>query len=161
LQVGGGVLSSMTELAISQSRPDAALPTVLVVDDDAQFRKMLMAVLEFEGFRAVPASTAVGLPDLVRVHQPDVVLLDQLMEPVCGIDALEALRSSGGQVPVIMLTGVPASDLLETAVETGADDYVAKPFSRAVLVARIWAILRRVRWQSREAAGTDRAAQAV
>jgi DNA-binding response OmpR family regulator len=124
------------------------VPTVLVVEDDAALRQMLEGVLVQEGFPVLLTASAAGLSELVRKEQPDVVLLDQIMAPICGVDALRALRSSGERVPVVMLTRVPPEDLLETAVDVGADDYISKPFSYAVLVAHLKAILRRVHWQN-------------
>jgi DNA-binding response OmpR family regulator len=121
---------------------------VLVVDDDLYVRQLLVDMLVHEGFSVTPAESASGLTDLVRDQQPDVVILDEMMEPVSGLEALRSLRSSGEQVLVMMLTAVSPEDLLEAAVAVGADDYLAKPFSNAVLVAHLRAMLRRSGWQS-------------
>ena len=145
----------MTEAATWQLATDAWQPRVLVVDDDAGLRQVLQDVLSVEGFHVSQVDSALQLAELVRVEQPDVVLLDQTMEPVSGIEALQALRMRGEQVPVLMLTGVPPDELLESAVDVGADDYVAKPFSNAVLVAHLRAMLRRVAWRSEPRDGTS------
>jgi two-component system phosphate regulon response regulator OmpR len=131
-------------------RSEQAQATVLVVDDDTTVRQVLEELLRSAGFTVATADTGARLPDLVRQQQPHVVLLDQLMQPVSGLEALQALRASGQDVPVIMLTALGGDDLVQTALETGADDYVTKPFSNAVLVAHIRAALRRQRWQARE-----------
>jgi two-component system phosphate regulon response regulator OmpR len=123
---------------------------VLVVDDDAAVRRLLEVVLSSTGFDVLTADSGTSLAELVQQQQPDVVLLDQVMQPVSGLEALQALRASGQDVPVIMLTGLGGDDLVHTALDAGADDYVTKPFSNAVLVARIRAALRRHRWQRRE-----------
>ena len=130
-------------------RSEQAQATVLVVDDDTTVRQVLEELLRSAGFTVATADTGARLPDLVRQQQPHVVLLDQLMQPVSGLEALQALRASGQDVPVIMLTALGGDDLVQTALETGADDYVTKPFSNAVLVARIRAALRRQCWQTR------------
>jgi DNA-binding response OmpR family regulator len=133
-----------------QDRTEGTGPKVLVVDDDPALRQLLEDVLVTDSFVVVQAATGEGLADLVRQERPDIVVLDQVMEPVSGLDTLEHLRASGLDVPVLMLTATPAEQMLELAVDTGADDYITKPFSEAVLVAHIKALLRRQRWRSGE-----------
>ena len=125
-------------------------PKVLVVDDDPYVRQLLHDMLINEGFCVLLAQNASGLTDDVREHEPDIVILDEKMEPVSGLEALRSLRSSGEQVLVMMLTGVSPDEMLETAVAVGVDDYLAKPFSNRVLVAHLNAMLRRSEWQSRK-----------
>ena len=110
-------------------------------------RQLLKDLLMNEGFYVLLAESASGLTDVVRELQPDIVILDEKMEPV-GLEALRSLRTSGERVLVMMLTAVSPDEMLETAVSVGADDYLAKPFSNQVLVAHLNAILRRSRWQS-------------
>jgi DNA-binding response OmpR family regulator len=138
----------MVQPSTWRSGVEPDVPRVLVVDDDPALRELLENVLMSEGFQVLQADSALGITDLVRDTQPDLILLDQFMQPVSGLDTLQAMRSSGEQVPVVMLTGASREDLLEMALELGADDYVAKPFSEAVLVAHVKAILRRLQWQS-------------
>ena len=133
-----------------QVRTEGLGPKVLVVDDDLAVLQLLEDVLVANGFVVVQSATGEGLTDLVRQERPDIVLLDQVMEPVSGLDALESLRANSLDVPVLMLTATPPEQILELAVDTGADDYVTKPYSEAVLVAHIKAVLRRVRWQRGE-----------
>ena len=129
--------------------PDQARATVLIVDDDAALRQLLGDILSSAGFDVVQAETGAGLAELVRQHHPDLVLLDQVMEPVSGVEALQVLRASDQDVPVIMLTAIQAEDMVETALDTGADDYLTKPFSDAVLVAHVRAVLRRQHWRTK------------
>jgi DNA-binding response OmpR family regulator len=124
---------------------------VLIVDDDVPLLQLLEEVLVAHGFAVAQSATGERLPDLVRQEHPAIVVLDQVMEPVSGLDALESLRASGLNVPVLMLMATRAEQMLELAVHTGADDYVTKPFSKPVLVAHIKAVLRRARWQRGEA----------
>ena len=136
------------EPAYSDPDPHQLRPKLLVVDDDPDLRQLLEGMLVSEGFDVVLAQSASGLTDLVREQQPDIVILDEKMEPVSGLEALRSLRSSGEQVLVMMLTGASPDEMLETALEIGADDYFAKPFSNPVLVAHLNAMLRRSRWLS-------------
>jgi DNA-binding response OmpR family regulator len=132
-------------------RIEQAHATVLVVDDDFAVRQVLDDLLRSAGFEVLTAASGAGLAERIQQQQPDVVLLDQLMQPVSGLEALQALRANGLDVPVVMLTALGGDDLVQTALDAGADDYVTKPFSNAVLVARIRAALRRQRWQAHAA----------
>ena len=132
---------------------DRARATVLVVDDDPAVRQLLEDILVSAGFEVVLADGGANLAEVVRQRHPNVVLLDEVMEPVSGLEALQALRTSGQDVPVVMLTAIGRDDMVETALDTGADDYVTKPFSEAVLVAHLRAVLRRQRWQAGDSDG--------
>jgi DNA-binding response OmpR family regulator len=121
---------------------------VLVVDDDPALRQLLEDILVSAGFEVVLADSGANLAEVVRRQHPNVVLLDEVMEPVSGLEALQALRASGHDVPVVMLTAIGRDDMVETALDLGADDYVTKPFSEAVLVAHLRAVLRREHWRA-------------
>ncbi len=115
---------------------------VLVVDDDAALAEMLTIVLRNEGFdpRVCPTGDQ-ALSDF-RDFRPDVVLLDLMLPGKDGIDVCREIRAESG-VPIVMLTA--KSDTIDVVVglESGADDYVAKPFKPKELVARIRARVRR------------------
>jgi two-component system response regulator MtrA len=115
---------------------------VLVVDDDAALAEMLTIVLRNEGFepRVCPTGDQ-ALADF-REFRPDVVLLDLMLPGKDGIDVCREIRAESG-VPIVMLTA--KSDTIDVVVglESGADDYVAKPFKPKELVARIRARVRR------------------
>jgi two-component system, OmpR family, response regulator MtrA len=115
---------------------------VLVVDDDAALAEMLTIVLRNEGFdsRVCPTGDR-ALADL-RDYKPDVVLLDLMLPGKDGIDVCKEIRAESG-VPIVMLTA--KSDTIDVVVglESGADDYVVKPFKPKELVARIRARVRR------------------
>jgi two-component system response regulator MtrA len=115
---------------------------VLVVDDDAALAEMLTIVLRQEGFdsRVCPSGER-ALADF-RDYRPDVVLLDLMLPGKDGIDVCKEIRSESG-VPIVMLTA--KSDTVDVVVglESGADDYVVKPFKPKELVARIRARVRR------------------
>jgi len=115
---------------------------VLVVDDDAALAEMLTIVLRQEGFdsRVCPVGNR-ALSDF-REYRPDVVLLDLMLPGKDGIDVCKEIRAESG-VPIVMLTA--KSDTVDVVVglESGADDYVVKPFKPKELVARIRARVRR------------------
>ena len=115
---------------------------VLVVDDDAALAEMLTIVLRNEGFDSrVSPSGERALADF-REYKPDVVLLDLMLPGKDGIDVCKEIRGESG-VPIVMLTA--KSDTVDVVVglESGADDYVVKPFKPKELVARIRARVRR------------------
>ncbi len=115
---------------------------VLVVDDDAALAEMLSIVLRQEGFD----SHTVGRGDLalaaVRDYKPDVVLLDLMLPGRDGIDVCKEIRAESG-VPIVMLTAKGDTVDVVVGLESGADDYVVKPFKPKELVARIRARVRR------------------
>jgi DNA-binding response OmpR family regulator len=110
---------------------------IIVVDDDFHFRMLLDDILVAEGVEILQADSGTPLVDLVRRHHPDLILLDTPIEPVAGFDAIESLRANGQNIPVIVLTTVHDVAMLEAAVDAGADDYLTKPISEAVLLA-LW-----------------------
>ncbi|MBA3489707.1 MAG: response regulator transcription factor [Longispora sp.] len=114
---------------------------VLVVDDDPALAEMLGIVLRSEGF--VPSFVADGeraLPAF-REARPDVVLLDLMLPGMSGIDVCRLIRAESG-VPIVMLTAKSDTVDIVLGLESGADDYVVKPFKPKELVARVRARLR-------------------
>src|ERR687892_2899413 len=115
---------------------------VLVVDDDPALAEMLTIVLRGEGFdTAVVADGSRALPAL-RELKPDLVLLDLMLPGMNGIDVCKAIRAESG-VPIVMLTAKSDTVDVVLGLESGADDYVVKPFKPKELVARMRARLRR------------------
>lgn len=115
---------------------------VLVVDDDPALAEMLTIVLRGEGFdTAVVADGTRALPAL-RELRPDLVLLDLMLPGMNGIDVCKAIRGESG-VPIVMLTAKTDTVDIVLGLESGADDYVVKPFKPKELVARVRARLRR------------------
>jgi two-component system response regulator MtrA len=115
---------------------------VLVVDDDAALAEMLTIVLRNEGFDSRVCPTGDRAVAEFRDYRPDVVLLDLMLPGRDGIDVCKEIRAESG-VPIVMLTA--KSDTVDVVVglESGADDYVVKPFKPKELVARIRARVRR------------------
>ncbi|MBA3990558.1 MAG: response regulator transcription factor, partial [Propionibacteriales bacterium] len=114
---------------------------ILVVDDDASLAEMLTIVLRNEGFEPRICPTGDRAMTVVREFRPDLVLLDLMLPGKDGVDVCREIRGESG-VPIIMLTA--KSDTIDVVVglESGADDYVVKPFKPKELVARLRARLR-------------------
>lgn len=127
----------------------------LVVDDEPSLVRVVAAYLEREGFEVTTAPDGLEALRLVRETQPDVVVLDVMMPGIDGIEVCRQLRTFSDAY-VIMLTA--RTEEIDTLVglSVGADDYLAKPFSSRVLVARIRSMLRRPRGATR-APGPDAA----
>jgi two-component system response regulator MprA len=120
------------------------MPTVLIVDDDPKLLKMLQRTLTYENLTVFTASNGLEALPLVEEQRPDLIILDWLMPKMDGMTFIEKLRQSDDQTMVMMLT---ARDAIENRVEglqSGADDYLIKPFAPVELVARVHALLRRV-----------------
>jgi two-component system, OmpR family, KDP operon response regulator KdpE len=111
-------------------------PTVLIVDDEGQMRRLLRASLERNGYRVVEASTGKqGLEEAVRC-QPDLVVLDLGLPDSDGIEVLKRLRE-WTKAPVVVVSVRYHEDEKINALDNGADDYVTKPFSTRELLARL------------------------
>src|SRR4249920_4184876 len=115
---------------------------VLVVDDDAALAEMLGIVLRGEGFEPTFVSDGDKTVEVFRDSRPDLVLLDLMLPGTDGIDICRQIRAESG-VPIVMLTAKSDTIDIVVGLESGADDYVVKPFKPKELVARIRARLRR------------------
>lgn len=115
---------------------------VLVVDDDPALAEMLTIVLRGEGFDTAVVGDGTRALPAVRELRPDVVLLDLMLPGMNGIDVCRAIRAESG-VPIVMLTAKSDTVDIVLGLESGADDYVVKPFKPKELVARIRARVRR------------------
>jgi two-component system, OmpR family, response regulator MtrA len=115
---------------------------VLVVDDDAALAEMLGIVLRGEGFEPTFVSDGDKAVEVFREARPDLVLLDLMLPGSDGIDVCRQIRAESG-VPIVMLTAKTDTVDVVLGLESGADDYVMKPFKPKELVARVRARLRR------------------
>ncbi|MGV3561950.1 MAG: MtrAB system response regulator MtrA [Nocardioides sp.] len=115
---------------------------VLVVDDDASLAEMLTIVLRQEGFDSRMCLRGDQAVEAFRDYKPDVVLLDLMLPGRDGIDVCKEIRAESG-VPIVMLTAKGDTVDVVVGLESGADDYVVKPFKPKELVARIRARVRR------------------
>ncbi|MCM2973251.1 MULTISPECIES: phosphate regulon transcriptional regulator PhoB [Larsenimonas] len=119
--------------------------TVLIVDDEAAIREMVAIALEMADFKVLEADNAQDAHALIVDDQPDLVLLDWMMPGLSGIELARRLKrdSATAEVPVILLTAKGEEDNKVMGLESGADDYIVKPFSPRELIARLKAVLRR------------------
>ncbi|MEO1205029.1 MAG: phosphate regulon transcriptional regulator PhoB [Pseudomonadota bacterium] len=118
---------------------------VLIVEDERPLAEMLRYNLESEGFRVSHAETGEDAEMLVSEEKPDLILLDWMLPGVSGIELCRRMRSKPETkaVPIIMLTARGEESDAIRGLDTGADDYVVKPFSVNELMARVRTILRR------------------
>ncbi len=116
--------------------------TILVVDDEPRILDSVRMNLELDGYQVFEATNGIEALEEVRRRLPDLVVMDVMMPEMDGFEALRELRRVSS-VPVIMLTVKADERDVVHGLELGADDYIAKPFSPAVLQSRIKAVLRR------------------
>jgi two-component system, OmpR family, phosphate regulon response regulator OmpR len=117
---------------------------VLVVDDDARLRRLLQRYLSGEGFRVSVAGGAAEARQILGFMQPDAMVLDVTMPGEDGLDLTRALRLVGQNLPILLLTARGGPEDRIAGLETGADDYLGKPFEPRELLLRLRALLRRV-----------------
>jgi two-component system phosphate regulon response regulator PhoB len=122
-------------------------PSLLLVEDDRALADLLIWHFEREGYDIVRTADGEEALVLAQERTPDLVILDWMIEGVTGIEVCRRLRrrASTASVPIIMLTARGEENDRIRGLETGADDYVTKPFSPRELIARVGAVLRRMR----------------
>lgn len=130
------------------------MPSVLIVDDDQKLLKMLQRTLTYEGLKVETAVNGQEALTQVDAHRPDLVILDWMMPQMNGIEVLRHLRADNNQTFILMLTARDALENRVEGLESGADDYLVKPFAPAELVARVHALLRRIEAQRTEKPAT-------
>lgn len=116
---------------------------ILVVDDDPAVTSLLKRGLSYEGFAVDTASSGEEALRIAREQPPDLVILDIMMPGMDGLEVLQRLRAADPELPVLFLTARDAPADQVRGLEAGADDYVVKPFTFEVLVARVRVLLRR------------------
>jgi len=120
------------------------MPSVLIVDDDPKLLKMLQRTLTYEGLTVFTATNGLEALPLVHSQQPDMIIVDWMMPKMDGLSFIQRLRDDENKILVLMLTARDAIENRVEGLESGADDYLVKPFAPAELVARVHAMLRRV-----------------
>jgi DNA-binding response OmpR family regulator len=124
---------------------------ILVADDEAEIRRLLRLYLEREGYAVDTASGGAEALDLFAARRHDLLILDLMMPGLDGFEVCRRVRAVSA-VPVLMLSAKDAEADKVSGLTLGADDYVTKPFSRAELVARVKALLRRAEIGAKSAA---------
>jgi two-component system, OmpR family, KDP operon response regulator KdpE len=121
---------------------------ILIVEDDEDTAEVVSTVLSSAGFKTVAVGKGQAAIDEINTAMPDLVLLDLNLPDIHGLDLLRSVRSYS-LLPMIVLSGYGKDRDRVHALESGADDYMSKPFSPEELIARVRALLRRVEWTPR------------
>jgi two-component system, OmpR family, KDP operon response regulator KdpE len=119
-------------------------PRILVCDDEPQILRALRVILRDAGFQVVTAATAEEALDAAAVRPPDAAIVDLVLPDRDGVEVTRSIRE-WSEMPILVLSAVGEESEKVRALDAGADDYVTKPFAPGELVARLNAVLRRVR----------------
>ena len=119
--------------------------TIVVVEDEEDIYEVVRYNLEKEGFHVHGAISGEIAQQKIKVHQPDLVLLDLMLPGISGLDLCRKLKQQDDtrQIPIIMVTAKTEDADIVAGLELGAEDYITKPFSPRVLIARVRSVLRR------------------
>ena len=116
---------------------------ILIVDDDSRLTSALRRTLAYEGYSVSIAANGEAALATARAKSPDLVILDLMLPGMDGLEVCRRLRNAGDSIAVLMLTARDAVSDRVAGLETGADDYLIKPFALEELLARVKALLRR------------------
>ncbi len=138
-------MSQLTMSSKSITTASGAKPRVLVVEDEQDLQDLLRYNLSREGMDVICADSGEKALEIARQKLPDLILLDLMLPGVDGLNVCRTLKNEGAtaNIPVVMLTAKGEEADIVVGLELGADDYIPKPFSPRVLMARIKAVLRR------------------
>ena len=127
--------------------------TILIVDDEEDIIELIKYNLKNEGYSILTAQSGEQAIKIAKLSLPDLIVLDLMLPGIDGLEVTRYLRSAEQtrDMPIVMLTAKGEESDIITGLELGANDYISKPFSPKVLVARIRAILRRSRNESEQA----------
>lgn len=116
---------------------------VLIVEDENQVARLIELELSYEGYQVEIAKDGKEALEKVEKYSPDLIILDWVLPEIDGLEVARRIRSDGNEVPVIMLTGKDELSDKVVSLDSGADDYLTKPFATEELLARIRSVLRR------------------
>ena len=130
--------------------------TILVVDDELPIIELIQYNLKKEGFTVLTAENGAQALELARSENPHLIILDLMLPDMGGFDICRILRNdtSTARIPIIMATAKTSDSDIVSGLELGADDYITKPFSPKVLVARVKSVLRRFQEQPEQVTAT-------
>jgi two-component system response regulator MprA len=123
---------------------------ILVVDDDPRITDLMRRILAYEGYSVAIARSGTEALDRSLEHPPDLIVLDIMLPGPDGLEVAQRLRAAGDTIPILMLTARDTVADRVKGLETGADDYLVKPFAPEELVARVKALLRRSQEEQHE-----------
>jgi two-component system phosphate regulon response regulator PhoB len=120
--------------------------TILIVDDEEDIRELVALNLDREGYKVLTCETGEQALALARSKTPDLVVLDLMLPGIDGLEVCKRVKADPGlrHIPVVMLTAKGEESDIVAGLELGADDYITKPFSGKVLVARVRRLLRKM-----------------
>ena len=119
--------------------------TILLIEDDRDMRDLVSGHLEHSGFDVLKTDDGIKGQALALQYSPDIILLDLMLPGIQGLDVCRIIKSDQEtkEIPIIMVTALGQEEDIVKGLETGADDYITKPFSIKVLIARVNAVLKR------------------
>lgn len=120
------------------------MQNVLIIDDDLKLLKMLQRTLVYENLNVLTATNGLEALPLIQSQRPDLIIVDWMMPKMDGLSFIQRLRDEENKTLILMLTARDAIENRVEGLESGADDYLVKPFAPAELVARVHAMMRRV-----------------
>ncbi|MBW2033738.1 MAG: response regulator [Deltaproteobacteria bacterium] len=118
---------------------------ILVVDDEEDILELVRFNLDREGYRVICTTSGEKALEIAKTEFPDLIVLDLMLPGIDGLESTKLLKNDQGtrDIPIVMLTAKGEEADIVTGLELGADDYITKPFSPRILVARVRAVLRR------------------
>lgn len=141
---GAELLSSPLWRQLRTQTAQMTIPRLLVVDDDAETRDMLVQFLQQSGFIALPAESEAEICAHLQAGRVDLILLDVMLGRESGVEICARLRQEQ-DVPIILVSALSQDHQRMAGYEVGADDYIAKPFNPDLLLARLRAVLQRAK----------------
>ena len=124
-------------------RRDEGMKKILIIEDEPNIRELILYNLKTNGYDGIAAEDGIMGITMVHREKPDLILLDLMLPGKSGYDICKELREEGNNVPIIMITAKTEETDKVTGLESGADDYISKPFGIREMMARIKAVLRR------------------
>ncbi len=116
---------------------------VLIVEDESQVARLIELELSYEGYQVDIAKNGKEALEKIETFKPDLIILDWMLPEIDGLEVTRRIRSDGNDVPVIVLTGKDTLSDKVISLDSGADDFLTKPFATEELLARIRAVIRR------------------
>ena len=129
--------------SVKNIRRDEDMKKILIIEDEPNIRELILYNLKTNGYDGVAAEDGIMGITMVHREKPDLILLDLMLPGKSGYDICKELREEGNNVPIIMITAKTEETDKVTGLESGADDYISKPFGIREMMARIKAVLRR------------------
>lgn len=130
-------------IGIEDASQKRATSRILFVEDDGELGPLVLRVLQEQGYKVQWVSSAEDALLLSSAFQPNLIITDRMLPGMDGLELCETLRKQGGNAPILMLTALGADTNMIEGLDAGADDYIGKPFSYQVLLAKVRAMLRR------------------